>query len=108
MGEGPTAQRQLRVIGPDDPGGTITTRCGGRLGIVFASRPGGWSMTSYPHRVLRIAGSARPSDSHTFHTARLATRTAANTPQAPAGPRVDVGRAADVRIAVVFVGEDAA
>ena len=66
MGEGPTAEPQLRVVGPDDQGGTIAIRYGGRLGIVPASRPVGWSVTSYPTRVLRIAGSARPADSHTF------------------------------------------
>jgi hypothetical protein len=66
MGEGPTAEPQLRVIGPGDQGGTITIRYGGRLGIVPASRPGGWSVTSYPNRVLGIAGSAGPADSHTF------------------------------------------
>lgn len=66
MGEGPTAELQLRMIGPSDQGGTITIRYGGRLGIVPTSRPGGWSVTSYPNRVLGIADSAGPADSHTF------------------------------------------
>jgi hypothetical protein len=54
------------VVGPGDQGGTITIRYGGRLDIVPAGRPGGWSVTGYAEHILRLGGSANPADSHTF------------------------------------------
>ena len=54
------------MIGPGDQGRTITIRYGGRLDIVPVGREGGWRVTSYPHRILRLAGSADRADRYTF------------------------------------------